>query len=589
MKQSETYYQDNIAKYTDEIQAVNKKLSRLSIIRLVVFLITAAAVYFLWGEWKWLILAVVLGLGILLKLVARYADIKERKKFLEAVLALNEKEISIANGVFQNEPTGEEFKDPKHFFSLDIDLFGLGSFFQFMNRTSLREGTLKLVSLLTANNIEGITEKQETIQELADKPDFRQRYTAAASLIEIETPIQQIEDWIKNYQPFTKSYFKAISIGFGVISSTLAILAMLDVLPSSYVGYWMFFGLLIVGRFVKKVNELSEKTDKAKEVFRQYAHLLAYIENETFQTSVLKAQQKKIGSETKKASELFKEFSKALDSLDNRSNLVGALAGNGFFLMDLKNSRRIEEWITENKEKVHHWFEVIAWFDAYNSLGNFSFNHADYVYPQLVSSGGCIQAEELGHPLLKTEKRVDNSIDMDEQQFFIITGANMAGKSTFLRTVSLHIVMANVGLPVCAKSSKYKPIKLITSMRTSDSLTDDSSYFFAELTRLKYIVDALQTDTYFIILDEILKGTNSTDKAIGSKKFVEKLVASHATGIIATHDLSLCEMEQNLQEVKNYYFDAEIIDDELHFDYRFKKGICQNMNASFLLKKMQIV
>jgi len=195
----------------------------------------------------------------------------------------------------------------------------------------------------------------------------------------------------------------------------------------------------------------------------------------------------------------------------------------------------------------------------------------------------------LGHPLLDAKKRVASDLTINNQEFFIVTGANMAGKSTFLRTVSLHIVMANVGLPICATSSNYQPIKLITSMRTSDSLTDDSSYFFSELTRLKFIVDAIQTEPYFIILDEILKGTNSTDKAIGSKKFVEKLVASHATGIIATHDLSLCEIETQLEPVKNYYFDAQIINDELFFDYKFKKGICQNMNASFLLKKMEII
>ncbi|WP_317124820.1 MutS-related protein [Mangrovimonas spongiae] len=171
----------------------------------------------------------------------------------------------------------------------------------------------------------------------------------------------------------------------------------------------------------------------------------------------------------------------------------------------------------------------------------------------------------------------------------MVTGANMAGKSTFLRTVSLHIVMANVGLPVCAQKSEYSPIKLITSMRTSDSLTDDSSYFFSELTRLKFIVEAIKTESYFIILDEILKGTNSTDKAIGSQKFVEKLVSSQATGIIATHDLSLTKIEASLEQVKNYFFDAEIKNDELYFDYKLKKGVCQNMNASFLLKKMEIV
>jgi DNA mismatch repair ATPase MutS len=149
--------------------------------------------------------------------------------------------------------------------------------------------------------------------------------------------------------------------------------------------------------------------------------------------------------------------------------------------------------------------------------------------------------------------------------------------------------MANIGLPVCAESSEYSPIKLITSMRTTDSLSDDESYFFSELKRLQYIVTEIKQDSYFIILDEILKGTNSTDKAIGSRKFIEKLVKSNSTGIIATHDLSLCEVAKELPEVENHYFDAEIVNDELFFDYKFKEGICQNMNASFLLKKMQIV
>ena len=255
----------------------------------------------------------------------------------------------------------------------------------------------------------------------------------------------------------------------------------------------------------------------------------------------------------------------------------------------MKNSYHIEQWISQYASKVEDWFQVVSFFDAFNSLGNFAFNHLDFVFPEIMKNGAVINATKLGHPLLPKTKRIDSDVLIENEQFFIVTGANMAGKSTFLRTVSLHIVMANTGLPVCAKSSKYMPVKLITSMRTSDSLTDESSYFFSELKRLKYIVDAIKKEPYFIVLDEILKGTNSTDKAIGSKKFVEKLVASNATGIIATHDLSLCEIEKELIEVKNYYFDAEIINDELHFDYTLKEGVCKNMNASFLLKKMDIV
>jgi DNA mismatch repair ATPase MutS len=165
----------------------------------------------------------------------------------------------------------------------------------------------------------------------------------------------------------------------------------------------------------------------------------------------------------------------------------------------------------------------------------------------------------------------------------------MAGKSTFLRTVSLSIVMANCGLPVCAESFKYAPRRLITSMRTTDSLSEDESYFYSELKRLKFIVDTIEVKDYFIILDEILKGTNSKDKAIGSKKFIEKLIKSKSTGIIATHDVSLCDLENEFSDIKNYYFDAEIIENELHFDYTLKNGICKNMNASFLLEKMKII
>lgn len=369
----------------------------------------------------------------------------------------------------------------------------------------------------------------------------------------------------------------------------LLALVIFKIVAPQYFGYWIFVGFFITGKYLKKISSLASNTDKIRDTFRQYALLLRLIENEEFNASLLKNKQQNIKQESKKASDILTELSKAMDALDNRNNFISAIFGNGYFLTDIKNSFSIEKWIENYHDTVEQWFEVVSFFDAYNSFGNYTFNHSQYIFPKILDTKQTTKVEQLGHPLLKTEKRIDNDFEIKNQQFFIITGANMAGKSTFLRTVSLHIVMANIGLPVCAKSSEYSPVKLITSMRTTDSLTDDSSYFFSELTRLKYIVEAIKTDDYFIILDEILKGTNSTDKAIGSRKFVEKLVASNATGIIATHDLSLCEIEKELDAVKNYYFDAQIVNDELFFDFTFKKGICQNMNASFLLKKMKIV
>lgn len=583
------YYKKQLISHQAAVKRYNKQLFTFSMLRLGIFLATAIGVYLTFQNWQIAVGIGILGIATFIFTLAKYTDIKYQRNLHKALVVINEDELAIASGDFHERATGSEFQNPKHFYSLDIDLFGKGSFFQFINRTSINEGTKKLADALNANNIQDVESRQEVIKELADKPDWRQHFSGVATLIKVETPAVKIIDWLKSHQLFLPKIMTWLPLVFSLASVLVVALSIMEIIPSVLIIYWLVLGLLVTGVYLKKINNLASNTDKVKDTFRQYATLLDQIEQETFTSSLLKEKQEQIQLEHQKASTIFAKFSKHLDALDNRNNFISAILGNGFFLTDLKNSYKVEQWIAQYHKTVSQWFEVVSYFDAYNSLGNYAFNHPDYVFPNIITSKTTIDAKHLGHPLLDAEKRVASDLTINNHQFFIVTGANMAGKSTFLRTVSLHIVMANVGLPVCATSSNYQPIKLITSMRTSDSLTDDSSYFFSELTRLKFIVDAIQNEPYFIILDEILKGTNSTDKAIGSKKFVEKLVASNATGIIATHDLSLCEIEADLEPVKNYYFDAQIINDELFFDYKFKKGICQNMNASFLLKKMEII
>ncbi|QCE40931.1 MutS-related protein [Psychroserpens sp. NJDZ02] len=589
MTDSNSYYSANITNYAAEVSKLYKQLTSLSIARLLVFIATAIGGYFTFGSWPLFAGVLVAGAIGFVFLLSKYTTIKATYNLKKELVTINKEELKINSGDFFDRDGGLQFQDPSHNYALDIDLFGRGSFYQFINRTTIDDGSQALANSLKANATEGIVLRQEAIKELASKADWRQQFQANAGLIKVETKATTILEFLKSHQPILPRFFKSIPSIISVLTLIIFGLAIAKLIPIPMTGYWLLVGLIISGRYVKKINVLSANTDKMRDTFRQYAVLLSAIENETFTAPLLLEKQAQIQLKDKKASQILRELSKAMDALDNRSNLISALFGNGYFLTDIKNTYAIEQWLQNYSDIVEDWFEVVAFFDAYNSLGNYSFNHQQYVYPRIVEKNSDTSVTGLGHPLLKSEKRVDNDFEIKNQQFFIITGANMAGKSTFLRTVSLHIVMANVGLPVCAKSSVYSPVKLITSMRTSDSLTDDSSYFFSELTRLKYIVDAIKKDNYFIILDEILKGTNSTDKAIGSRKFVEKLVASHATGIIATHDLSLCEIEDHLKEVKNYYFDAQIIADELYFDYTFKKGICQNMNASFLLKKMEIV
>ncbi len=583
------FYTSQIDTFQKQLKRIKKKLFASSMLRLALFVVMCYGIYFFFGDARGIVAVILLGSALFLFLISRHSDLSFQKKLLQELVSLNEKELKALKRDVLDFPEGNEFEDDFHFYSQDIDLFGKGSFYQYLNRTATGEGAQKLAEKLKSNAIDDIKNKQEAIKELAVKADWRQDFTGYASISKSETLSATVVQLLKNHSFFVPKAMRILPIVFSMLSVLVFAALFLDIIGFKQLLLWLLIGLGISGFYLKKVNNLSDKLDKTQEVFQQYHYLLMQIEKTNFASAKLKGLQHQIAVENEKASSIAHKFSRKLDALDQRKNMLLGFVINGFLLWDLYQSYQIEQWIKTYAHKAEDWFAVIAEMDALNSLANFTFNHPAYTFPEITPGKTIINAKDFVHPLLEPAKAVTNNFNIENQQFFIITGANMAGKSTFLRTVSLGIVMANVGLPVCASAFAYSPIKLITSMRTTDSLTDDESYFFSELKRLKFIVDQIATDNYFIILDEILKGTNSTDKALGSKKFIEKLVASHSTGIIATHDLSLCEVEKHHDEVKNYYFDAEIINDELHFDYTIKNGIAQNMNASFLLRKMKIV
>ena len=589
MQELTDFYNDQISNYKSQLSQVKKQLYASSMFRLVIFCTAVIGVYFSFGNARlvWAIIAITIALFIFL--VSRHSDLQYKRDRIKALLKINTTEIEVLQREFHHLPNGDEFKIPEHYFCQDIDLFGRGSFYQYANRTVLKQGSGVFSSLLLENSIEGIPAKQEAIKELGQMPEWRQNFSAIASLVKTETPFNVIIKWLKTYQVFVPNYMSYFPIIFSLVSVALFAMYFLDLLNGWGVIIWLFIGLGITGMYVKKINNLAVNTSKVQSTFHQYQKLIVALENTQFNAVLLKEKQAAILHDKVKTSRILEEFSKILNALDQRNNMIFGFLGNSFLLWDLQQCFKIERWIQNHGADVEAWFKVIAFFDAYNSLGNFAFNHPEFSFPIISDEKSVLKSMDAGHPLLDPGKSVLNDFEIDKEQFLIITGANMAGKSTFLRTVSIQIVMANVGLPVCASKTEYSPIKLITSMRTSDSLTDDESYFFSELKRLKFIVDEIKDDQYFIVLDEILKGTNSTDKAIGSRKFVEKLVASKSTGIIATHDLSLCDAAKDLPQIQNFFFDAQIVDDELYFDYKFKKGICKNMNASFLLKKMEIV
>ncbi|EAR02324.1 MutS-related protein [Maribacter sp. HTCC2170] len=589
MQDFKSFYTKQITAYKSDLSKIKKQLYASSMLRLLAFCFTILGVYFAFGNTRIVWAIIVVAIVLFVFLVSRHSDLQYKRDRLKALLKINQTEIDVIDRKFHHLSNGEEYKNPNHFYCQDIDLFGRGSFYQYANRTALKQGSEVFSLVLLENSIENILGKQEAIQELGKMPKWRQEFSAVASLTKTETSTKSITKWLGAYTPFIPGSMKYVPAVFSVASLAVITLYFLNLLPELALILWLVIGLGIVGIFTKKITKLASDTSKIQSTFEQYNKLLTILEETEFKSQILRKKRERVITNDQKTSKVLKEFSGLLSSLDQNNNVIYLVFGNGFFLRSLYTCFQIEKWIKAHSSAVEEWFNVIAFFDAYNSLGNFAFNHPKYSFPEISDNNITLKSSDAGHPLLDPKKSVVNDFEIDAEQFLIITGANMAGKSTFLRTVSLQIVMANVGLPVCASKAEYAPIKLITSMRTADSLTDDESYFFSELKRLKFIVDEIQKDRYFIVLDEILKGTNSTDKAKGSRKFVEKLVVSKSTGIIATHDLSLCEAADELPQVKNYFFDAEIIDDELHFDYKFKKGICQNMNASFLLKKMDIV
>ncbi|MCH2223491.1 MAG: DNA mismatch repair protein MutS [Crocinitomicaceae bacterium] len=586
----EEVYLSKKEQFGKKLSQVKQSLVLLSTLRLGVFILTGFSIYFFWGQTAMVVTSSVLGFGVFGFLIARYAGLVNRKRYFEALKKVNQTEINALDKNYEGISDGAEFLQSDHYFNQDIDLYGPGTIFQVINRTETVRGEQLLSSWMNSNNISSIVSRQEGIKEIGEKIDWRQHYKATAGQIKDELDTRVILKWLTEYRRFIPAIFRFIPAAFSIASVIMITLYAIEFIPGMYLVYWLFLGLGITGPYFKRIHKTYINVSQVQDTFVNYSKLLTSIETETFTSKILRDQQAKIVEDGHKASAILNRLAKDISNLSNRNNMMMMPILNGYFLWDLHFTYRIETWISEFNTTAKRWFETIEYFDAISSFGNYAYNHPNHIYANILESEGkTLIAKGMAHPLLDTQKCVTNDVTINTEDFIIITGANMAGKSTFLRTVALNIVLTNCGLPVPSKTFDYKPIKLISSMRTSDSLLDDESYFFSELKRLKFIVEEIKKDTYFIILDEILKGTNSKDKAEGSAKFVEKLVASSSTGLIATHDLSLCILENKLPTVRNHYFDAEIINNELFFDYRFKDGVCQNMNASFLLKKMGIV
>ncbi len=527
-------------------------------------------------------------------LVKKNIQLEKKKKKISVVKKWVEDELLALQHSFYHFENGAEFLDTNHFFSYDLDLFGEGSLFQFINRTSTLSGRKKLADWFIFPEIEKpvIKKKQEAVKELAQQPEWRLQFLASGLLFdETETISREIKNW-SNFELQLKN-----SAATRWLITLIPLATLLTLIPS-FLGYSnLFLSTMVLTQWIlmffygKRIREYFRFFGQKSELLEKYMQLLQMIEKAEFHSEHLADLQKKVNSPVS-AGKIFSELKSRVKEFEYRGNIIVGFFLNSFFLWDIRCVYKLWNWHRNNHKKLAVWLETIAETDALISLANFDNNHPEFVFPQIHEGGFTFRATEMGHPLLNPAKRVNNNMEINGwSKVMIVTGANMAGKSTFLRTVGVNLLLGQLGAPVCAGTFTFTPIKIYTNMRTTDSLLKDESYFFAELKRIKGVLDRLQNgERIFVILDEMLKGTNSVDKLNGSKELIRKLVEFKSVSLIATHDLKLSELENDFpQQIFNKCFEIRIENDELVFDYKLSDGVTQTMNATFLMKKMGII
>lgn len=589
------YYQDTITAYSRQVESLKKKIHLLGSIRLAL-VVGMIAMIWVFKAADWTVLAGVIAAFILpfIALMIWHTRLYARKSYAEALVRLCQNELKGLDYDFSAFDGATEKSTAEHSFSLDLDIFGDRSLFQSINRTVTFIGREMLANwfMYPLTDKKEILERQETIRELEAFTHLRQHFYVTGILQPGEkNDLLQLSALAETTPFFSKSLYWKTAIWIIPILWVVIIAGIsLQLFPGSIAGMFFAFAFLLSYWRTNKIGDLHNKVNKMEKILCTYANLMKSIEGENFQSKQLTDICRELTGNNLTASQVIKQLSRHIGALDQRFSAIGVIL-NIFILRDTRKAMKLEKWNQTYAHNTIRWFEALAKFDAYCSLSGFVFNHPGYIYPEIADAYFKMEGKALGHPLLKRDVCVKNDITIEKSSWFlIITGANMAGKSTYLRTVGVNYLLACIGTPVCAESLTVYPARMVTSLRTADSLMSNESYFFAELKRLKMIIDRLQQgEKLFIILDEILKGTNSIDKQKGSLALMKQLVTYQACGIIATHDLALGELEQEFpNQIKNYRFEADITNNELTFSYQLREGVAQNMNACFLMKKMGI-
>lgn len=587
-------YLSKVEHYSKVFNQTSKKYNSISLLRLlsIFFCLFMLFYYIKTNETGYAVTAFLFFAGFLF-LMRIHSKLSFKRELTKAILKINEDEISYLKREKLPFENGIEFNDFHHPYAYDLDIFGEHSLFQNLNRTAVFIGKKTLAEkLLRLSSNEVILENQAAIDELKTKIDWRQDFEALAI---VSTDSKSSYDSLIHWISFKNNSLSKVLISLSIILPALffgfviAYFITSKAILLSYATYIFIFNLIILGRSLKRIQSEIAKADNIDKTIKHYSLLVQKIELEKFESKKLIELQKQLVSKNASASSHLKQLSELFSRMDTISNFVTAIVFNGSFLFNLHVLKALLKWKEDYAHELENWINIIGEFEALNSLANLAFNNADFVFPE-INSEYKIGFENLGHPLLNPATRVGNDTHFYPESFMILTGSNMSGKSTFLRSLGINMVLGGIGSVVCASKANIHPLPVLVSMRLSDSLADSESYFFAEIKRLKQIMDALEEGPAFVLLDEILRGTNSDDKRNGTIEVVKKVIAKKAIGAIATHDIEVCLTTNDYPEtLTNQCFEVEIQNNELHFDYKLRSGICKNKSATFLMQKMGVI
>ncbi|MCK8142380.1 DNA mismatch repair protein [Flavobacterium sp. I-SCBP12n] len=580
--------------YSVQLNTINKKYNTISFFRLIAIVLFLVSIYYYLKTSATIYVAsAILFFVSFIVLMRIHSKLQFKKQVTQALFAINKDEITYLEREKIPFENGIEFNDFQHPYAYDLDIFGEHSLFQNVNRTATFIGKKTLATkLLKISSNEEIIQNHEAIKELTEKLDWRQEFLAFAKVSnDSQSNYQTLLKWsLFNSAPLSKftvfiSYFLPVIFLLNIIGYIVTS----NVTFASILSYLFVINLVVLGVFTKRIQLEVANSSNIDKTIGQYSLLLKKIEEEAFTSQKLISLQQKLTFKKENASVHFKQLSSLFSNMDTIGNLITAILFNGTFLFNLHVFKSLVQWKTDHAEALEDWLEIIGEFEMLNSLANLSYNNPDFVYPTL-NTNFEIDFTDLSHPLLNQTTRIGNDVRFYPQSFMILTGSNMSGKSTFLRSLGINMVLTGMGSVVCAKQANVHPLPVLVSMRLSDSLSDSESYFFAEIKRLKQIMDQLEKQPAFVLLDEILRGTNSDDKRNGTIEVVKKVIAQKAIGAIATHDIEVCLTTNDYPDLlTNKCFEVEIINNDLHFDYKLRDGICKNRSATFLMKKMGVI